>query len=292
MNSALHAPVLASTIDRLSQLVASQRGGDENYFRHQLPRYRRTVQRIAALRPERCRVLDIGSHYLHQGVLLRCLGHEVCGIDIGLFTEADFVKDRAQAFGIDNITVNALEAGSFLPECDNCFDLIVFTEILEHITFNPIRFWRRVYELMAPGGIVYLSTPNALRPAAWSRSLIGLLAFRGIGLSVDEIMGNVTYGHHWKEYSAAEIRRYFALLSPDFSVTTSWYSSDLCDDRGMRTRLKKLLAAVPCFRSDIEAVVRRAGHGGFTARPPRLRMQEAADTPAPANAAGGPPCST
>jgi len=282
MNAALQPPAaptpdLASTIDVLAGLVATQHGGDENYFRNQLPRYARTAQRIEALCPAPCRVLDIGSHYLHQGVLLSCLGHEVSGIDIGLFTEADFVKERARAFGIRNTTVNALEAGSFLPEQESRFDLIVFTEILEHITFNPVRFWRRVYELMAPGGMVYLSTPNALRPAAWSRSLLGLLAFRGIGLSVDEIMGNVTYGHHWKEYSAAEIRRYFAMLSPDFSVATSWYSSDLSEGRGFKTRLKKLLAAVPCLRSDIEAVVRRPGHSGFTARPPRLRMQQAAD---------------
>ncbi len=283
MNAALD---LAATIDTLTKLVVAQRGGDEHYFRDQLPRYSRTAARIKALRPSPCRVLDIGSHYLHQGVLLRCLGHEVCGIDVALFAEADFVQDRARTFGIDNITVNALEAGNFLTEHEGRFDLIVFTEILEHITFNPVRFWRRVYELMAPGAIVYLSTPNALRPAAWSRSMLGLLALRGIGLSIDEILGNVTYGHHWKEYSAAEIRRYFSMLSPDFSVTTSWYSSDLSDGRGIKAHLKKLLATVPCLRSDIEAVVRRAGHGGFTARPPRLRMHEAAD------ASGDAPCST
>jgi hypothetical protein len=31
-------------------------------------------------------------------------------------------------------------------------------------------------------------------------------------------MGTGTYGHHWKEYSAAEMRTYFSLLSDDFQV--------------------------------------------------------------------------
>lgn len=280
--SALHAPALPATSDlssaiqALTNIVDVQHGGDQTYFRNQLPRYKRTLARIQELRPAPCRVLDIGSHYLHQSVLLSELGYEVAGIDIELFTSADFVQERARTFSISNLTVNALETGDFLNGQEGRFDLIVFTEILEHITFNPIRFWGRVYELLSPGGMVYLSTPNALRPAAWLRELGGLLSFRGVGLSLPEVMGNVTYGHHWKEYSAGEIRRYFAMLSSDFSVETHWYSSDLSGTSGSKTLLKKLLAIVPCFRSDIEAVIRRSGHAGFTARAPELQMQKPA----------------
>ena len=214
------AVAVAAAIDGLGMLVSSQLGGDETYFRNQLPRYARTLHRIQALRPAPCRVLDIGSHYLHQSVLLSRLGYQVSGIDISLFAEADFVQARARMCGIDNRAVNSLEAGEFLSDQKGTFELIVFTEILEHITFNPVRFWARVYELLAPNGVVYLSTPNALRPAAWARAMGGLLRARGIGISVDDILGNVTYGHHWKEYSVAEISRYFAKLSPDFAVLT------------------------------------------------------------------------
>ncbi len=276
--SALHVPApqpsreSGSAIDTLARYVDHQRGGDQRYFHNQRARYTRTVARIQALQPAPCRVLDIGSHYLHQSILLSEMGHEVHGIDIGLFADAHFIRERAQAFGIRNTAVNALESGDFLVGQEGRFDLIVFTEILEHITFNPIRFWRRVYDLLSPNGMIYVSTPNALRPAAWLRQLLNLFTFRGIGLSVDEIMGNVTYGHHWKEYSAWEIKRYFACLSSDFSVTTHWYSSDLSQQQGVKTQVKKALALVPCFRSDIEAVVRCAGHSGFRAKPPELQM--------------------
>ncbi len=280
-------PVLPATRDSaaamqvLADVVTAQHGGDEAYFRNQAPRYERTLQRIQALQPLPCRVLDIGSHYLHQGVLLSQLGHDVTGMDIGLFTGAAFVQERARRFGIHNTTVDVLETGDFLHGQEGRFDLIVFTEILEHVTFNPVRFWARIYELLSPTGMVYLSTPNALRPMAWLRQLFGLFSLRGIGLGVDEIMGNVTYGHHWKEYSAREIRRYFALLSSDFSVATRWYSTDLTHDAGLKTQMKKLLALVPCWRSDIEAVIRRSGHDGFAARAPQLRMQQ------PASSTGG-----
>lgn len=255
----------------LGELVRSQRAGDETYFGHQLPRYLQSVSRIQALRPAPARVLDIGSHYLHQAALLSRLGYEVSGIDIPLFAGAEFVRERAARFGVRNHAVDAIELGEFLPGQEGRFDLIVFTEILEHITFNPVRFWRRVYELMSPGGMVYLSTPNALRPAAWLRTLTRLLARRGIGLSPEEILASVSYGHHWKEYSAWEIRRYFALLSPDFAVTCRTYSSDLTLP-GPKTQVKRALALLPPCRSDIEAVVRRTGNAGFTALPPQLPM--------------------
>jgi 2-polyprenyl-3-methyl-5-hydroxy-6-metoxy-1,4-benzoquinol methylase len=270
----------AAAVSALANLVGTQQGGDSRYFHNQLPRYTRTVNRIQNLCTPPCRVLDIGSHYLHQSVLLSKLGYDVTGMDIELFTGAGFVQDRARRCGIRNITVNHLESGDFLPDHAGAFDLIVFTEILEHITFNPIRFWARVYELLAPAGMVYLSTPNALRPAAWARGLAGLLAFRGIGISVKDILGDVTYGHHWKEYSAFELKRYFAMLSPDFKVSTDWYSSDLheqtnpSNSQAVTRFVKSALAVVPCFRSDIEAVIRLTGRAGFTATPPQLRMQQ------------------
>ncbi len=270
------APSFDLAVQRLRQLVDQQRGGDQAYLGHQLPRYVRTLQRLRELHPPPCRVLDIGSHYLHQAVLLSELGYQVTGTDIALFTQPAFVQQRARVCGIDNVTVDDLESGSFLPGQEGRFELIVFTEILEHITFNPIRLWRRIYELLAPGGQIFVSTPNALRPVALLRQLKALLCLRGIGIPLDDIMDNVTYGHHWKEYSAWELKRYFALLSGDFDVRTRWYAADHHASHGVKRLLKRGLAAVPCLRSDIEAVVRRNGSSGFRARPPQLGMQQVA----------------
>ena len=264
---------VASAVLALSNLVKRQHAGDETYFHNQVNRYARTVSRICEIKPRPGRVLDIGSHYLHQSVLLSELGYEVTGIDIDLFTNAAFVQERAHQFRVRNTSVNVLEKGDFLAGMEGQFDVIVFTEILEHITFNPVRFWRRVYDLLTPNGVVYLSTPNSMRPAAVLRSAANLLRMRGVGLDIGEILETVTYGHHWKEYSAWEIHKYFALLSDDFTVETHWYSSDLHAHAALKGWLKRAASVVPCFRSDIEALITRSGSQGFKAIAPQLRMQ-------------------
>lgn len=257
----------------LSDVVAQENGGDAEYFSRQRARYLRTLERIRGIRPAPCLVLDIGSHYLHQAVLLSQLGYEVWGIDIELFTGAEFVRNRSRRFNIHNITVKNLEDGDFLANLRERVDVILFTETLEHITFNPIRFWRRVYELLCPEGIIYLTTPNSLRPAAVARTVWNIITLGGIGLSVEQIFANVTYGHHWKEYSAREIKKYFRALSSDFKVETRWYSSDSAEGGGVKSAAKRLLGAVPCLRSDLEAVISLSRKTGVTARWPELPMQ-------------------
>src|SRR5262245_27437590 len=80
----------------LADIVHEQDGGDANYFKSQLSRYLFSVERIAALHAPPGRVLDIGSHYLQQTALLSLIGYEVVGIDVPLFTEAPFVRERAE----------------------------------------------------------------------------------------------------------------------------------------------------------------------------------------------------
>jgi 2-polyprenyl-3-methyl-5-hydroxy-6-metoxy-1,4-benzoquinol methylase len=255
---------------RLSSIVEAQNGGDLAYFVGQQARYRHTMERIVELFPKRCRILDIGSHYLHQAGLLALLGYEVWGVDLPLFADAAFVKQRADMLGVRNCTTESLESGTFLEAHDGKFDLVVFTEIIEHITFNPVAYWARVYKLLDERGSIYLTTPNALRPSAFVSAAMRLFSFGGIGISVPSIFSNVTYGHHWKEYSASELRQYFKLLSPDFDVTIETYS--LLPESKVKRIILQALGTFPAFRSDIEAVVRIAGKTGFVATPPRLAM--------------------
>ncbi len=43
---------------------------------------------------------------------------------------------------IQNVSSDSQQTGEFLEGHDNSFDLIVRTEMLEHIAFNPVAFWR------------------------------------------------------------------------------------------------------------------------------------------------------
>ena len=117
-----------------------------------------------------------------------------------LFAEASFILERAAAIGIQNIGAD-VQSGDFLRGHEGTFDLIVCTKMLEHITFNPVAFWRRVWQLLSDQGMIYLTTPNVFRVRALVKSLLRITKFERLDLPVDEILTVVTYGHHWKEYS-------------------------------------------------------------------------------------------
>jgi len=266
-----------STVDEamttLSRLIVEQDGGDKNYFENQYYRFRHATARINDLYPKPCRVLDIGSHYLHQASLLSLLGHEVIGMDVPVFSTADFVVERARLMDITNVTVTNIENGNLLKsgEFDGTFDLIVFTEILEHITFNPVSFWRRIYELMSDHGKIYITTPNGLRPEALLKHFLRLVTFTGVGITVKDVLDTVTYGHHWKEYSSKEIKEYFRILSPDFNVSISRYN-DKSLKSGIRDKLMKCAGIFPFFRPEIEAIVSLSEKTGVLAAVPELPM--------------------
>jgi 2-polyprenyl-3-methyl-5-hydroxy-6-metoxy-1,4-benzoquinol methylase len=42
------------------------------------------------------------------------------------------------------------------------FDYIIFTEILEHLNFNPVDTFKKLHDLLTRTGVIFLSTPNAL----------------------------------------------------------------------------------------------------------------------------------
>jgi 2-polyprenyl-3-methyl-5-hydroxy-6-metoxy-1,4-benzoquinol methylase len=250
--------------DALAAIRATlQPGGDTTYFHYHERRFRRHLETLATLGLARGRVLDVGSHYLHLGGALRLLGAEVTALDVGEFQKLPFVAERAARLGVETATVRELGAGDFLPEKpDDSYDLVLFCEILEHITFNPVPLWRRVHQLLRPGGIIYVTTPNALRLPNLLRTIQRAVLLRGVGIEVDAILESVTYGHHWKEYSAREITSYFSRLSPDFSVEVRPYSyhqsrprSSLVKSAGVGL-IRMVGNRIPALREELEVIVR------------------------------------
>jgi len=253
--------------------------GNENdirYFAEHRARYLRTLARIRAMSPPAGRMLDVGSHFLHQTAALSRLGYEAHGMDVSVFSESGLARGRADRFGVRNHSVDAFQNGAFLPGMDGEFDLVVFTEIMEHITFNPVLFWRRIYQLLKVGGAIYITTPNALTLWKILAVIKNALTLRGAGLPMHRIFDTVTYGHHWKEYTGREMRGYFRLLSPDFEVGVGYFNLDsgtpgATSPKAMAVRLVNSAAAiVPAFRDQIEAVVRLPRKTGWTLEPPRF----------------------
>jgi len=234
-------------------------GGDSDYFSFHKRRFEQHLLMLQNLNAPGARILDIGSHYLHLSSALQLSGYEVVALDVEEFQNLDFVRQRAAEFGVRCEVVRDLGRGDFLPaERPDSFDCVVFCEILEHVTFNPVRFWRRVYDLLRPGGCVYLTTPNSLRHSNIVRTIRRAVGLQGVGIPVEEIFQHVTYGHHWKEYSAPELRDYFARLSPDFRLEITMQDFDL--SVGRRSALARAVRAMGImprmFRPHLDVVIR------------------------------------
>jgi 2-polyprenyl-6-hydroxyphenyl methylase/3-demethylubiquinone-9 3-methyltransferase len=89
---------------------------------------------------------------------------------------------------------------------------------------------------------------------------------------VADILGTITYGHHWKEYSPKEISQYFQSLSPDFKVEVRTYNQP--PDGALKKFIIGSLSLIPIFRSDIEAVVHLPAKNQFSAAVPQLPMHK------------------
>jgi 2-polyprenyl-3-methyl-5-hydroxy-6-metoxy-1,4-benzoquinol methylase len=206
-------------IDEFKDLFASHGGTDLQYLDHHYERFNQTKERLLSHwdRNRGNRLLDVGAHWLHQALLYATDGFDVTALDLPVTLQLANVQALARAHSIKLLPNADLQQPVALREIpDNSFDLVLFTEIIEHITFNPVAMWREIYRVMSPGARLVVTTPNyyALRGRTWGWGRF----FRrfGGGIDVLDILSRNTYAHHWKEYSLRELIYYFCVLSPDF----------------------------------------------------------------------------
>lgn len=143
--------------------------------------------------PTSSTILDLGCYpdYLLQK--LRNKGYRV----LGICSPHEKIKD------VDVYTVN-LE-NQMLPQKDNSVDLIIFTEVLEHLV-NPNLVIKEIFRILKPKGQLILTTPNAVR----LQNLIKLLFHKNITFDLETTLAtshdlkNINHRHN-REYTQSEL---------------------------------------------------------------------------------------
>jgi len=214
------------TLSNVTQWFSQFGVTDEKYLAAHWARYTKT--RDFALSPipsaARLDILDMGSHWLHNAFLYANRGHRMIGSDTTNPTTFPSVVKAAEAMKMDLRVTHRMElADSIAGLPDDSVDLVLFCEIIEHMAFNPIPFWKQVYRVLRPGGRIIVTTPNSMYHRSISERMNRMLTGNGYGPRINEIMANGTYGHHWKEFSLPELQSYFAFLSPDFDTSRYQY---------------------------------------------------------------------
>lgn len=171
-------------------------------------------------------ILDIGAHWLHQSVLFSLDGHRITAADFRNPLNDPDLRSLASNHDIRLLGYDDLSSERVFDELDdNSMDVVLFCEILEHITFNPVAMWKAIHRVLRPGGSIFITTPNHYSYEKLFRSIRRLVTGWGNGITVSDILHKRTNAPHWKEYSKKELRQYFRLLSSDFSVKDQRYFS-------------------------------------------------------------------
>ncbi len=146
------------------------------YYAFQARRYGAIVDALAPLGPwPSRRVLDLGGGVGSLAVLLKArLG--------GRYDLADFSAPSAahaaalRRAGVESSYSVDLRSRPALSSVPGGYDAILLVEVLEHLLVNPLTLFREVWEHLAPGGLLFVTTPNQAR----LRNRLRLLAGRSI----------------------------------------------------------------------------------------------------------------
>ena len=159
---------------------------------------------------EKLKFLDIGSGFCHLTIGVSLLGYKSYGVDLMAMNEA--TKKRCEDFNLEVKDCDLSEGG--IPFIDHSFDIILLSEVLEHLNFHPRRIFMEIYRVLKPGGKIIITTPNLLRLNNRIKILIG----KSIHPNIKE---DYTSATHYREYSIKEL--IFLLEDSDFKINKVEY---------------------------------------------------------------------
>ena len=244
-------------LDKYLGLFEASGGTDADYLRRHFSRFIETKERLLSHwdRGQGNQLLDIGAHWLHQSLLYAIDGFEVTALDLPTTFDLPNVRALADAHAIRLLTNADLEHPLALRAlADDSFDLVLFTEIIEHIAFNPVAMWREIYRVLKPGGRIVITTPNYYALRGLLRHALRFLSGHGGGVDIRSILREHTYAHHWKEYSRGELMGYFSELSADFICMHSAHIEEYQKKEMWKIAGKIVLGiehAIPALRPDL-----------------------------------------
>lgn len=93
------------------------------------------------------------------------------------------------------------------PLDDDAFDVVLMTEVYEHLREYPIRSLQEARRILRPGGRLYFTTPNA----AYVRNRWELLRGHSVATALPDWIGGLPHARHAREYTFAEVHELMAI---------------------------------------------------------------------------------
>ena len=109
------------------------------------------------------RILDVGCAY----GTLACFAKKVYDCDVVCIDVQEYLDDVIRYnYGLEYYIVDIETEIDRIKKMCGKFNRIIFTEVIEHLFYNPTDTLKNLKELLVDDGILYLSTPDA---AEWGR---------------------------------------------------------------------------------------------------------------------------
>lgn len=179
---------------------APRDGAGHEYFLVHRERYAASLELLPAARPGQ-RLLELGASFHHMTPALEAKGWTVTCADRWP-GEARKVSSVARpGAGTRSWEVDNFDLEGAFPYPDATFDAVVCCEILEHLAVDPMRMLAEVNRVLAPGGLLLLTTPNV----ASAKGVASLLAGESPWVFGQFVPGGGPGDRHSREYTADEI---------------------------------------------------------------------------------------
>jgi SAM-dependent methyltransferase len=169
-----------------------------DYFTIHQKRYKIILVEILTFNlPEKSRVLDIGCYPLH---LFNALKREPFCFNVsGIASNHEPVHE-------ETIVQLNIEKDK-LPFKSDLFDLVVMTELIEHLTINPAVYLSEVKRVMKKGGLLILTTPNAAHLKNRAKAVMG----KSPSFPLEQLINTYAeddsiYHRHNREFTMEELK--------------------------------------------------------------------------------------
>ena len=184
---------------------------EREYFLIHEARYEYIIRQIGHIGSiGRMRVLDVGCYPYHLGAAMEMIGCDVYGIS----SSHEPIKSK-------KVAVCNIETDRF-PFEDNYFDLVVCTEVLEHLPQSPAHAIREMYRVTKTHGHVLITTPNITRSINRAKMLLGKSVTYPLSQVLEnEGKGSNIYHRHNREYTLDEVTT--LLTHANWNVETARY---------------------------------------------------------------------
>lgn len=215
---------------------------------------------LTELAPPPADLVELGAAPGDQSIELARHGYRVTAVDLGEAEWSDLptgtMRARLEAEGVA-LVIADLESPPY-PFPDASFDIVVLTEVLEHLREYPARTLQEVRRILRIGGFLALTTPNA----AYIRNRLLLARGRSVYTPLHDWLYGLPHARHAREYTFEELDGLLRHVRLEPVVVTSRHFYLAGGSRSLRARIGKravdlVARVVPTLGPAIVVIARR-----------------------------------